>query len=156
MRPWSSLTVFNYYRVLEQARNHLTSRSPSSSKTTLSSCTGIHKGENGVSYSTIADPGKGPGGTRCLSYFQTKLRPEWPKKIFGGLETGVWGNGFRGRRMERSVTCLGNGRHYQVVGRTSFNSFTSKTTPSNSSFHPINAEINVEPLPVNTVNDVLS
>ena len=57
MRPWSSLTVFNYYRVLEQARNHLTSRSPSSSKTTLSSCTGIHRGENGVSYSTMADPG---------------------------------------------------------------------------------------------------
>ena len=78
------------------------------------------------------------------------------KKNLGGLEPGVWGNVFRGRRMERSVTCLGSGRNYQVVGRTSFNSFTSKTTPSNSTFHLINAEINLEPLPVNTVNDVSS
>ena len=69
MRPLSSLILFNYYRVSEQARNHLTRRSPSSSKTTLGSCTGIHKGENGVSYSTMADPEAGPGGTRCLSYF---------------------------------------------------------------------------------------
>jgi len=85
---------------------------------------------------------------------QTETR--MAKKNLGGLEPRVWGSVFRGRRMGLSVTCLGNGRNYQVVGRTSFNSFTSKTTSSNSTFHPINAEINVEPLPVNTVNDVLS
>ena len=155
MRPWSSLTVFNYYRVLEQARNHLTRRSPSSSKTTLSSCTGIHKGENGVSYSTMTDPGEGPWGPDASLIFRPNWDPNGRKKNFGGLEPGVWGNVFRGRRMERSVTCLGNGRNYQVVVRTSFNSFTSKTTASNSTFHPINAEINVETLPANTVNDVL-
>ena len=62
MRSWSCLILFNYYGVLEQARDHLTRRSSNTSKTTLSSCTGIHKGADGASYSAMTDPGEGPGG----------------------------------------------------------------------------------------------
>ena len=32
----------------------------------------------------VADPGEGPGGPRPAPYFWTKLRPEEPKKFFGG------------------------------------------------------------------------
>ena len=36
----------------------------------------------GKEIGTEADPGKGPGGALASPYFQTKMRPEGPKKIF--------------------------------------------------------------------------